>query len=403
MSDAESKQKLKDAVGEELSVIISDIFDGKMDELQKSMKADKAASSAPEAIAAAMGGVKTGGEADKRGFSLSQVVRSMAAGRGDPERAVSWSAKQYGDDFAKAMEANISDAGGIFVPSNQSDEIIELLRPASAIRQLNPVSLPLPNGNFTMPGLKGGADASYVGENRPIPSSNPGSRAVRMVAKKLAALVPVSNDLIRFAGPQTDAVIRDDTIAALGQRSDLAFIRGTGGEYSPTGLRHLAPSDNVIPANATVNLANVTEDLGKALLALWNANVRMIRPGWVMAPRTAMYLMTVRDGNGNYAFRDEMMTGTLWSFPFRITSQIPTNLGTSESEVYLADFADVLLAEAGDMMVDVSQEGVYKDEGGEVISAFQNDLSLIRVIQQHDFNVRHLPSVAVLTGVKWGA
>jgi len=30
----------------------------------------------------------------------------------------------------------------------------------------------------------------------------------KLIAKKLAALVPISNDLIRFANPQTDAVIR---------------------------------------------------------------------------------------------------------------------------------------------------------------------------------------------------
>ena len=405
MEIEEIKKQLKGVIGEELTSIVNDVVTAKMDEQTKANKAEKAAASPPEAVAAMTGAVKTGGASDPRGFGVAQVVRAMAAGRGDVTRAAEWCHKTYGAEHSvtKMLSSDVHDSGGALVPLNTDSDVIELLRPASAIRQLNPVILPLPNGNLTMPGLKGGADASYIGEKRAIPASAQTTRSVRLTAKNLSALVPVTNDLIRYTGPQTDAVIRDDTIAALAQRSDLAFIRGNGGEFSPTGLRYLAADDNIVSANATVNLANVTEDLGKAVLALWNANTRMIRPGWAFAPRTAMYLMTVRDGNGNYAFRDEMMGGTLWGFPFRVTSQIPINLGTDESELYFADFADVMIAEADSLIVDISTEGVYTDEAGDVVSAFQNDLTLIRVIQKHDFNVRHRSSVAVLTGVKWGA
>ncbi len=46
--------------------------------------------------------------------------------------------------------------------------------------------------------------------------------------KKLTALVPVSNDMQRFADPAIDAYVRDDLVQVLARREDLAFIRGDG-------------------------------------------------------------------------------------------------------------------------------------------------------------------------------
>ena len=160
----------------------------------------------------------------------------------------------------------------------------------------------------------------------------------------------------------------------------------------------------MIAANSTVTLANVTTDLGRLVLALENANVRMLRPGWLFSPRTKFYLMTVRDGNGNYAFRDEMLRGFFWGWPFASTTQIPQNLGVGgdESEVMLADFADVVIGEAMNLLIDASAEAAYHD-GSSVQSAYSRDQTVVRAIQEHDFGMRHDESVAVLNEVTWGA
>jgi HK97 family phage major capsid protein len=124
-----------------------------------------------------------------------------------------------------------------------------------------------------------------------------------------------------------------------------------------------------------------------------------------MSPRSEHYLMTVRDGNGNFAFRSEMLAGRLWGYPFGVTSQIPENLavtGSSESEIYLADFADVVIGEASTLVLDVSDTAAYHD-GSNVVASFSLDQTVIRAIERHDFGMRHDASVAVLTDVDWGA
>jgi HK97 family phage major capsid protein len=115
--------------------------------------------------------------------------------------------------------------------------------------------------------------------------------------------------------------------------------------------------------------------------------------------------MTIRDGNGNFAFREEMLGGKLWTFPYRVTTQIPINLaytGTAESENYLADFADCVIGESDEIIIDASPNAAYFDTASAaVVSAFSRDETVIRAIARHDFGMRHDESVAIHPDVDW--
>ena len=337
----------------------------------------------------------------EKGVMAARLIRAIAAGKGDVERAAAFARKQWGDEtISKALSASDGASGGFLVPEVYSAEIIEYLRPMSVVRRLNPVIMPMNQGSMTVPKLTGGAAATYIGENSNIGKTEQTLGQVVMTWHKLAALVPISNDLLRFNVIAADTMVRDDLVAAIAQRSDLAFIRDDGSQNAPKGLRYWA--GNTVAANGTINLANVTSDLGQLLLKLVNNNVRMIRPAWMFAPRTWNYLMTLRDANGNFAFRDEMSQGRLWGFPFGMTTQIPTNLGggSDESEIYLCDFADVVIGESSQLAIDASTEAAYYD-GSNVVAAFSLDQTIIRAIIHHDISVRHAESVAVMTAVKW--
>lgn len=339
----------------------------------------------------------------EKGVTAARIVRALAANKGDVEKASAYAKKVWGDDeVAKALSAGTPTSGGYIVPPEYSTEIIELLRPASVVRRMGAVTIPMDTGTLHIPRLASGAQATYIGENTAIGETTLTFDEVVLTWKKLAALVPISNDLLRFSNPSADVIVRDDLVNAMAQREDLAFIRGAGGT-EPKGLFGWAPAANKIPSTGTT-LEAVTNDLAAAVLALKKNNVRFIRPGWLMSPRSEMYLMALRDSNGNYAFRDEMLAGRLFGYPYAVTTQIPENLGTgtNESEVYLVDFADAIIGEATQLIIDASSEAAYVS-GANVVSAYSLDQTVIRVIAEHDFAVRHPESVAVITGLTWGA
>ncbi|MDI6872094.1 MAG: phage major capsid protein [Bacillota bacterium] len=341
---------------------------------------------------------------EDKGLKAARYLRALAAGKGDPERAARYVAQKWGDEaLVKALnETNLAE-GGALVPPEYVAELIELLRGRTVVRSLGATVLPMNSGSATIPKLTGGATASYVGESSNITKSQPSTGQLQLSAKKLAALVPTSNDLLRDSSPAADTVVRDDLVSALALREDLGFIRDDGTAPKPKGMRYWAPAGNLVASTGTT-LAAITADVAKMVNLLESANVRFLRPGWIMTPRSKWFLWQLLDSNGNPVFRAELNQGKFLTFPFRTSTQIPNNLGvgTNESEVYLADFADMVIGENTELIIDVSTEAAYHD-GTNVVAAFSRDETVMRAIARHDFGARHEESIAVLTGVTWGA
>ena len=284
-------------------------------------------------------------------------------------------------------------------------EVTELLRAAVVIEASGAVSVPMPNGNLSLNHQETSATARYLGEVAPITPSQPSFGRMKLSAKKLGAMVPVSNDFLRYAVPQANTIIRDDLVNTIAVRKDLALIRDDGTQDTPKGLRWLAPAVNVVARSldaGNVTLETVTDDLMDAIDRLESGNIRMTRPGWLMAPRTKNFLMKLRDGNGNRAYRDDMRGGMLEGLPFRTTTNIPTTLGVGgdESEIYLVDFATIIVGEAFDLEIVVSDQASFTQNGQQ--NGFEQDETLVRALMAHDINARQRGrEITVITEVDW--
>jgi len=340
--------------------------------------------------------------ADK-GLGMAKFLRAMAAGKADPERAARWAAKTWGgeDHMTKILEASEDSGGGVLVPTQHSTEVIELLRERAVFRSMRPTTVPMPTGSMQIPKLTGGATATYIGESQNIVKTEQTTGMVNLSWKKLAAVVPISNDFLRFETYGADTMIRNDLVASMADREDIAFIRGDGTENTPKGLKSFVPTANIINSNGTVTIASITSEVMQAMLKLRNAHVRMINVGWLWSPRTTLYLKSLRDTNNNFVFKTELDAGTFFGFPYADTTNIPDTLGGgTESEVYLVDFADIVLGESMNLMIDTSSEASYWD-GSALQSAYSKDLTLMRVIAEHDLGCRHVESIVLIDTVKW--
>lgn len=342
----------------------------------------------------------------EKGIRLARMTRAMAAAGGIPHVAQQI-AEGWGDSglFANQNMTN-GAAGGFLVPEDVSSEVIELLRPQSVIMRGSPRVVPLPNGNMTMNRRATGANFSYGGEQQDIGATGITLGQVKLSAKKLTGLIPISNDLLRSASIAADRMVRDDIVEGSAIAMDTAFLRSVGGDFSPLGLRHQLTgtafaASNILTATAANTLTSITADLGRMELALLNNNIPLTGAAWVGAPRTMMRLRNIRDGNGNFAF-PELQQGRLRNLPFFDTTTVPINLGSgSDSELYLIAFPHVLVGEHSGLEIATSTEAAYRDAQGNLQAAFSRDETVMRAIQHHDIGLRHLPAVAVLTAVTW--
>lgn len=356
--------------------------------------------------------------------------------------------QQYGERHpvteavTRALVASVGASGGFIVPPDYVAEIIELLRPKAVVRGSGPRVIPMPRGTMTLPGQASPATASYGTEAAKIATSQQTLDQIVASYKKLTALVPVGNDLMRYADPAVDAFVRDDLVKVIALREDLAFLTGDGTQGSPRGFLSFANAwalaaggtagawlttanstaaangtagsaltgsngGNFITSTESYNLSTAASELGGLVNKLDSANVPEDRRVWFFNPRSFNYLNNVQNSLGVYVYREELANGTLIGYPFRKSTQIPINIwdsGTGNHDcsfVFLAEMDEVMILDSMTLELAVSREGTYIDANSNTVSAFQYDQTLIRAIAEHDFQLRHDSAVAVDQFVRW--
>ncbi|MCB8889937.1 phage major capsid protein [Vreelandella malpeensis] len=341
------------------------------------------------------------------GAKVARMAMAVAAGKGDMQLASKFASGEIGDaDVAMAIDTS-ANSGGSLVPENLHDEVIELLRPKTIVRSLGARSMPLPNGNLSIPRMASGATSGYVGEGADVLASEASTDDVKLTAKTMITLVPMSNQLIGRAGFQVEQIFLNDMLASMAVREDKGFLRDDGTNDTPTGFRAVCQREGrVVPWEGTADLQTIDTYLDGLMLKLMESDSLLITPGWGLSPRTYMKLFGLRDGNGNKVY-PEMAQGQLKGYPIRHTTTIPVNLDTSEagnnneSEIYFADFNDVVIGDSDTMTIDFSREATYKDAQGNLVSAFARNQSLLRVVSEHDIAFRHPEGLVLGTGVTW--
>lgn len=376
--------------------------------------------------------VETDRYVKEKSLVVGGMVKMLGAGAGSIHNARIEAKELYGENHpvTKALVVSVGSSGGFIIPPDQMLEIIELLRPRTVVRASGPRNIPMPRGTMTLPGQASAASANYGSEVGKIASSQQSLNSIVASYKKLTALVPVSNDMMRYADPAVDAFVRDDLIKVIALREDLAFLLGDGTADSPRGYMSfangyatanagsagtflatanstLAVGGNFVTSTSAYTLATAAAELGGLVNKLDTANVADDKRVWFMHPRTKNYLFNVQNSLGVYVYRDEISKGSLLGYPFKTTTQIPFNIwdaaGANKdlSFIFLAEMTETMILDSMQMELAVSREGSYVDGNGITVSAFQNDQTLIRAIEEHDFQLRHDAAVAILQGVRW--
>jgi HK97 family phage major capsid protein len=310
-------------------------------------------------------------------------------------------------DYKRAMAGSTVDTGGALAFDEYAVEYIEVLRPRLALLRAGVVDVPMERYSMTIGRQSSDVVGSWFTENQAMVATSVGTDTVQLQLKDWGALVPITNDLLHDA-VAADIIIRNSLMAVSQLALDIAMIRGAGTQYTPRGLRYWTASAQVISASAGAGsntLTTALTDLATSMRLLEQSNVPVIKPAWLMAPRSKYGYIQLRDGTGRAYFADEMKGGTLMGAPFFTTSQIPINLsgggsgGSAESELYYLETTQWLLGLGLLPSLEVSRDAAYVDSNSTLQSAFSRNETVMRVVLRADFAPMHTQAATVITGL----
>lgn len=286
----------------------------------------------------------------------------------------------------KIATANVPADGGFTVPIAFSPDYIKALYANTILEKLGVRKVPMPNGNLSIPKMTAKASAYWIGEANKITPSQASYGEVNLKAKKLAALTPISNDLLRYNAVGIDGWIADDLMQNAKVALDETFLNGTGTSHTPLGLKNVSGVQTWTPASGTaLSVKTPTGMIAK----LKQANIPMDNVKWLLNPIGESWLEDLAFASGPFAF-PSLDNGKLKGYDFIESATVGYDTtSTPTADFWVGDWSQFLWGVGYDISVEMSREGTFDDGNGNTISAFQNDLTLVRLITEHDFNVRH--------------
>ena len=316
------------------------------------------------------------------------------AGRFDPDEA-DWLRRRMG---RKALTlAGDSDA---FNQLPVLGELIDLQRGLEVFASAgaSEVALP-PTGRVQFPKITGGSTAYWVGEGSPITESQPATGNLELTAKKLGVLVKLNNELLRFASPSAEWLVRLDMARSCALKADAAMLEGSGGVQ----IRGLLTYPDIVTHQARVQLANgnrfMPEDA--ALMESKLPDAVEAPTAWVM--RKTLYAAVINrrvaaidtdDGQGAFVFRApggyegpaKKLYGTKVVRSSQVSSSRVKGASTNLTYALLGYFPDWVVARLGVMEFLASGHGD---------TALQSDMTFLRGIQHIDAGPRRAASFVV--------
>jgi len=293
------------------------------------------------------------------------------------------------DAETRAMSIGTPGAGGYLVPAPLSARIIDKARANAAVLKSGATVIPMDSNSLKIARISGDATSAWKVENAASTASDLLFESVEFTARTLVAIAKMSIELAEDA--EVEDTVENAIAASLSLELDRAALRGSGTAPEPRGIRF----------QTGVGISS----LGANGAALTNydaisSSVQSIRElnhepnALIAAPRSIGVLDRLKDTT-NQPLRPPPSVEEL---RFYSSAQVPINLtqgtSTTASEIYVADFQQLLIGMRTQLTVEVSRQA-----GDATSSAFSNLQLWVRAYLRADIQLADPKAFNVITGV----
>jgi HK97 family phage major capsid protein len=335
---------------------------------------------------------------------------------------IGWIAKRYPEFSNRAVgkatgDMMVSDdqLGAYLIPTTYGDRVIDLLRNRLSIMRAGATEIALPpTGNITWIRLTEDPAPSYGDPDTTTDGTSTGPKLapIRLQAKGLKAWVSIPNDLIRYASPSVELLVRMSLAAKFAVAEDFQFLQGKQSTIAPLGLINYAlsaaetPTQGLITKHVAKTAPNSNtlgtfepEDVAAMIGLYYLANDPDPATGWILRPTHWASIMnkradavTAADGKGPFMFwtsrgdASAALPQSLAGYPCYPTAQVTADRvqGTTTTGVFVlfGNFRRVIIGRVGTMELAVSEH----------IKFFQDKI-VIRAVERHDMAMEHEESI----------
>ncbi|MGJ0236976.1 phage major capsid protein [Novosphingobium fluoreni] len=299
--------------------------------------------------------------------------------------------------------------------TNMTSEFAELLRPATIIGRIQGLRrVPF---EIKIPRQTGGSSVGWVGEGKPKPVSALSFDQISLGRAKTAGIVVITDELARASSPSAEQVVRDDLVAQTAQFLDSQFVDPA--KAASAGVSPASITNGVTPVTASGTDADAVRADAKALMSKFlTANMSLAGAVWIMTEMQALGLALMTNPLGQPEFPGMQINGasggTFMGLPVVLSENIPANAtgGSEGTRIILAKANEILLADDGETMLDVSSEASLQMDSAPdaapsattvFVSLWQMNMIGIRAERYINWAKRRPGAVQFIDGANYGS
>lgn len=241
---------------------------------------------------------------------------------------------------AKVMSEGSDEAGGYFVHPEHLPVLIRLIESFGLLRQ-KATNIPMTKDEMNIPRLTTGVIVYWPDEGAEIDDGSPVTGNLKMIAKKMASLVPCTSELLEDSSLEIANLLAVLFTEATAEEEDRVGLAGkkTAGTDPFDGV--LYDSNVVAVVLDGTTFASVTaDDLADACSAVKSSAAKNAE--WFMHRTVLNIVRKLKDDNGNYIWQAPYQgnPGSIWSYPYNLTDVMPSLVNTGASKPFIA-FGDL--------------------------------------------------------------
>lgn len=295
----------------------------------------------------------------KTGTTFARFACSLTAGKGDVMSAESYASAKGWHGTAQVCKALIApqstaDIGDAMNPI--SNDLVEFLRPLTIIGRMQGLRRAPFRTRILLQNIGGGG--AWVSNGSPIPVSALGfDAAVNLEILKVGAIRVLTAELVRAAVAGAFELVANDAVSSLVLELDAAFVNpdnsGLPGER-PASISFGAPQF----VSSGVTVGAIDADLQKLVASLIANDMPLSTAAWIVHPRTAVYLSSLRGSGDAPAYPGVTARGgILLGLPVITSSAITQASSPTETFIVLAEANEILLADDSQASLELSTQG----------------------------------------------
>lgn len=271
-----------------------------------------------------------GKEEGAKKLYLGQFLKAITPGR----------AQLVEDDVRTHIKTTLTEGtdatAGYTVPEEYSNEIIKLETQESIIRKLARI-FPMGSDTRNIPRQLTNVSVSWTGEGTAVSETNPTFDRLVQTAKKVAALVKMTDELLMDNSVDLDKFIMQLVAEAMGREEDRVAFAGNTGSGDPfMGILYATGVNAPAMAGSTLAYEDVV-DLVMSLNAKYRVGATL-----VTSTNGLKAIMKLADSQNHPLWVPPTAStpATIYGYPYEISDEIPVNLGggTDETAILFGNF-----------------------------------------------------------------